>query len=180
MDAASHVAELERQCEQRVREARAAGLLEGEAAGRNRAVAEVQPVVQRLGRAIEELSGLRARFRKQAEADTLKLALAIARRILRRELVVDPEALAGLLVASLEKLQAQEILRIRIHPSHATLLNSCLRNSASAAAIEVIADAASLPGDVVFETERGNLDASVESQLQEIERGLADRLRRQP
>ncbi len=35
------------------------------------------------------------------------------------------------------------------------------------------------PGAVVFETERGNLDASVESQLQEIERGLADRLRRQ-
>jgi flagellar biosynthesis/type III secretory pathway protein FliH len=31
----------------------------------------------------------------------------------------------------------------------------------------------------VFETARGNLDASVESQLGEIERGLADILRRQ-
>ena len=30
-----------------------------------------------------------------------------------------------------------------------------------------------------IETERGNLDASVESQLGEIERGLADTLRRQ-
>jgi flagellar biosynthesis/type III secretory pathway protein FliH len=34
------------------------------------------------------------------------------------------------------------------------------------------------PGAAVFETERGNLDASVESQLGEIERGLADALRR--
>jgi len=32
---------------------------------------------------------------------------------------------------------------------------------------------------VLFETPRGNLDAGVESQLQEIERGLADRLRKQ-
>jgi flagellar biosynthesis/type III secretory pathway protein FliH len=31
---------------------------------------------------------------------------------------------------------------------------------------------------VVFETERGNLDASVDAQLREIERGLADCLRR--
>ena len=34
-------------------------------------------------------------------------------------------------------------------------------------------------GSIVFETQRGDLDASVESQLNEIERGLADRLRRQ-
>ena len=32
---------------------------------------------------------------------------------------------------------------------------------------------------MVFETNQGNLDASVDSQLQEIERGLADHLRKQ-
>jgi flagellar biosynthesis/type III secretory pathway protein FliH len=42
----------------------------------------------------------------------------------------------------------------------------------------VIADASRAIGSVIFETPRGNLDASVDSQLQEIERGLADRLRR--
>ena len=36
------------------------------------------------------------------------------------------------------------------------------------------------PGGVVFETNQGNLDASVDSQLAEIERGLADHMRRQP
>jgi flagellar biosynthesis/type III secretory pathway protein FliH len=35
-------------------------------------------------------------------------------------------------------------------------------------------------GDVIFETTHGNLDASIESQLREIERGFADRLRRVP
>jgi flagellar assembly protein FliH len=44
--------------------------------------------------------------------------------------------------------------------------------------VEVVADSSRSPGDVIFETERGYLDASVDSQLQEIERGLADRLRK--
>jgi flagellar biosynthesis/type III secretory pathway protein FliH len=44
----------------------------------------------------------------------------------------------------------------------------------------VVADASREPGTVIFETARGNLDASVDAQLQEIERGLVDRLRKQP
>ena len=43
---------------------------------------------------------------------------------------------------------------------------------------EVLTDPSCDPGSVIFETERGNLDASIETQLQEIERGLTDRLRR--
>jgi flagellar biosynthesis/type III secretory pathway protein FliH len=45
--------------------------------------------------------------------------------------------------------------------------------------VEVIADSSHELGSVIFETTRGNLDASVNSQLQEIERGLTDRLRKQ-
>ena len=48
----------------------------------------------------------------------VQLSLAIARRMLRRELAVDPDALHGLVLAALEKLQAQEICRVRVHPSH--------------------------------------------------------------
>jgi flagellar assembly protein FliH len=44
--------------------------------------------------------------------------------------------------------------------------------------IEVLADSRLEPGAVIFETARGNLDASIETQLQEIQRGLSDRLHR--
>src|SRR5260370_386962 len=65
------------------------------------------------------------------------------------------------------------------HPSQAEMFAVCLQNAAGGRAVEVIADPHRDPGDAIFETQRGNLDASVESQLQEIERGLADRLRKQ-
>jgi flagellar assembly protein FliH len=163
--------------ERRVHEAHAAGLREGEAAGRNRAAADLQPVLERLSRSIEEISSMRARLRREAEQDLIRLALAVARRILRRELAVDPDAIHGLVLAALEKLQGQEVSRVRVHPAHAAQVSAYLRQAVTPSPVEVIPDPSREPGAVIFETQRGNLDASVESQLREIERGLGDRLR---
>jgi flagellar assembly protein FliH len=85
-DMAGQIAQLELQYRQKVNEARAAGAREGEIAGRNRAAAELQPVMERLARSIQEIGSLRARLRREAEADLVQLALAIARRVIRREL----------------------------------------------------------------------------------------------
>ncbi len=168
----------EREWQEKAREARAAGLREGEAAGRSRAAAEVQPVIERLTRTLADLAGARAQLRREAESEMLQLAVAIARRVLRRELAVDPEALHGLVLGALEKLEAQEIARVRLHPSHTAAVSALLRQENARGTVEVVSDAALEPGAAIFETARGNLDASVETQLREIERGLADCLRR--
>jgi flagellar assembly protein FliH len=167
------------QMEQRVRDARAQGCREGEAAGRGQAVTELRPMIERLSRSIDEIAGFRGRLRREAEADTIQLALAIARRVLRRQLTVDPEALHGLVLGALEKLEGQEVSRVRVHPSHAALVTGCLEQHSMGRRVEVLPDPSRELGSVVFETQRGNLDASIDSQLQEIERGLADCLRRQ-
>src|SRR5437773_626464 len=146
------LAQMQQQCEQRVRDAHAAGMREGETAGRNRAAAELQPVMDRLARTIEEVSSLRGRLRSEAEGDLIKLALAIAKRVLRREMAVDPEALHGLVLGALQKLQGQEISRVRVHPSHAALVTACLQQMATGSSVEVIADPSRDPGAVVFET----------------------------
>jgi flagellar assembly protein FliH len=175
----AQAAQIQQQAEQRVREAHAAGVREGEAAGRAKGLAEVQPVIERLARSIDEIGNLRSRLRAEAEADLIQLSLAIARRVLRREIAIDPEALHGLILGALAKLAGQEIARVRVHPSHAAAVTACLRQNLNSDKIEVVADPSRDIGAIVFETPRGNLDAGVESQLQEIERGLADRLRKQ-
>jgi len=170
--------QLQRQMEQAARDAHVQGYREGEAAGRAQGQAEVRPVIERLAKSIEEIDGLRGRLRREAEADTIALALAIARRVLRRELAVDPEALHGLVLGALEKLEGQEATRVRVHPAHVAAISACLEQRGGAR-VEIVADGSREPGTVIFETPRGNLDASVDSQLREIERGLADCLRRQ-
>jgi flagellar assembly protein FliH len=162
-----------RQVEARVEEARQRGYREGEAGARG----AVQPVLERLAHSIDALAGLRNRIRKEAESDLVKLSIAIARRILHRELSVDPEAISGLMKAALEKVQAQEIHRVRVHPDLEAAVRKALESFASGRSVQVVADGGRESGDIVFETTRGNLDASIGTQLQEISRGLADRLR---
>jgi len=177
-DPAVEAALREQAFEERLGAARTAALREGEAAGRKQAAAELEPVLERLGASIADLAAFRPRLRREAEADLLQLALAIARRVLRRELTVDPEALHGLVLGALEKLELQEISRVRVHPAQAAAVANLLRQAG--ATVETVSDASLDRGAALFETARGSLDASVETQLQEIERGLADCLRRQP
>jgi flagellar assembly protein FliH len=157
--------------------ARQAGFREGEAAGRAAAQSELRPLVERFARTIDELAAMRPRLREQAEGDLVRLAVAIARRVVRRELTIDPQAITGLVKAALEQLSAGERIRIRVHPQDEVAVRNCLAAVGRAASVEVSGDAALERGSAILETERGNLDASAETQLAEIERGLTDRFR---
>lgn len=172
----AHMADLESTVERRVKETRDAACREEETAARNQAAAEVRQVLEKLAQSIQEIAGLRPKLRDQAEADVVKLALAIARRVVHRELATDPESIAGLVRVALSKLRIQETVRVRVHPSHQSIVREMLSRSDGSAHIEVIGDSAAGLGGAVFETSRGEFDVSVDVQLNEIEKGLTDRL----
>jgi len=103
----------------RIRTAYQKGLQEGQEAATRDTEARLDAMQGRLARTIEELSGLRPRFRHEAEEDVVALSLAIARRVLHRELTMDPDALLGLVKAALEKMEAREVHRVRVRPEDA-------------------------------------------------------------
>ena len=156
------------------------GTSEGLQAGIQQEAAKWTDALGRLTRAIEEMSKSKARFRAEVEEDAVKLALAIARKVLNRELSSDPEALVGLARVALDKLNLRDLQRVRVHPADAPAIERMLRASSSPKRVEVVADGTLERGGAIFETDRGMLDASVTTQLGEIERGLADMLGGQP
>jgi flagellar assembly protein FliH len=158
--------------EQRAEDAYQRGLRDGEAAAARKFAEHSNQIVEQMSRAIEQLALHRSKIHREAEPELVRLSLAIARRILRRELSVDPDALLGLIKAGLEKIESAEAHRVRVHPDHAEALKKQLEGAARP--IAVTADASLAPGAVVFETARGALDAGLETQLAEIERGFAD------
>ena len=174
----AQIAAVEAKAEARVREAREAGRREGEAAGRQAAQAELREVTNRMAASIQQLAELRPRLRLQAESDLVKLAVSIARRIVFRELSIDPETVTALARVALDKLRMQEVTKVRVNPEHKPVIQEFL-NKNGAGHIEVAGDQTQPRGGVIFETARGNLDVSAETQLREIERGLSDRLRGQ-
>lgn len=168
------VAEMEAEMVRRAEAARATGFREGEAAGMARAGASLEPVLQNLTRTIQELAAYRGRFRKEAEQDLVKLSISIARKILHRELAVDPNAILALVRIVLESIDAREVHRVRLHPADAAVVEKFLAAMGAPQQMVVTADATLERGAVIFETARGNLDASIQTQLAEIERGFAD------
>lgn len=168
------VSELKREAQLREQ----AAFQRGVAAGAQQEVARIDPVLARLARTIADLGQERVKVLATADQDIVKLAIAIARRVLRRELTVDPESLTGIVKAALERIASQETQRIRVNPEDADCVERHLNASGAPPRIEVCGDASLERGSVIFETARGSLDASVSAQLSEIERGLTDMLRR--
>jgi flagellar assembly protein FliH len=158
--------------------ARAQARSAGEAAGMERAARRLDPVMANLNEMIGELARLRQRLRAEAEEDTVKLAIAIARRVLHRELATDPEAILGLVKAAFGKLNARETHRLRISSEDAAAIDENLARLELPPRVEIVRDPSLRRGSVVFETSRGELDASVDTQIAEIERGLADVMKR--
>jgi flagellar assembly protein FliH len=164
--------------EEQLKQARELGYREGQAAAAEAARAATDAAISQLGSAIRELAGYRGRLRRDAERDLVGLSIAITRRILRREVNLDPEALLGVVKAALEKLDAREVCRIRLHPDDVGLLGRRMESVGLGRNVELVADSSIARGGVVVETTRGALDATLEGQLQEIERGLADWMER--
>jgi flagellar assembly protein FliH len=169
----------EEQLRRELDQARQQGFRDGQTDALQAAGARVDAVLQKLTRAIEEAAGQRARFRREAEEDVVKLALAIARRIVCRELTIDPDIILALVKAGIQKLDARDIYRVRANPDDAARIKNYFDSAKLPSRIEVQADSSLEQGAVVFTTARGTLDVSVNTQLGEIERGFSDLMRRQ-
>lgn len=170
--------DLQQEVEARLQAAYQQGHAAGEAAANQHAAQRMEPAVAALNKMIQELSGMRKRFRAEAEEDTVRLAIAIGRRVLHRELATDPEAILGVVIAAFQKLNARETHRLRISGADAPVIQENRARLDLPPGLELVPDPSLTPGSVIFETSRGELDASVDTQLAEIERGFTDILRR--
>ena len=151
---------------------------QGLEAGLTQELAKWNDALARSAKSVADLASWKPRLRSQVEEDAVRLSLAIAKKVLRREVNVDPDAIAGLLRVALEKVNARDVLRIRAAPKDAGDLSARLGDFGLPMQVEVIADGGLERGALLLDTTQGYVDASIDSQLSEIERGLADALDR--
>lgn len=170
------IAELERLRQLEKAEAHHRGVEDGLRRGREEAAGEVKKSFEQVARALEELTETKRKLRQEAEQELVKLSLAVARRILYRELSTDPSSIEGIVHAALQKLQQREASKVRVWPAGVPAVRAALERIGSRSGMEIAPDPGLAAGAIFFETAMGDLDASIETQLQEIQRGFADRL----
>jgi len=153
------------------KEAFDAGLREGEQSAR----AALNPVLERMNASIAEMVAMRPDLRRRAEKDAVELSLQIARRVLHRDLNVDGNALNALARIVFDRLARTESWQLTVHPRFADAIRGALP-AGSEGRVRIEVDPSCAPGTLVVSSEEGAIDASVDSQLAEISRGLTDRL----
>jgi flagellar assembly protein FliH len=160
--------------ERRVQEAADRGRNEGNSAARQAMSERLESELAKAARLIDELASAGPKLRHRSEEDLVRLAVAIARRVLHREITVDPDALVGLVKAAFGRLDQREVIEARTDPATEPAMQRILKMLDSSRKIKLVIDASLRPGSLVLDTSRGYLDASVETQLDEIERGFID------
>ena len=173
------LASLGREAEMRERRAHEEGFRNGELAASQKSELQIEHMMTRVAQSLDEMLAMRRQMRRQMEEDLVRLAIVVARRILHRELSVDPDALSGVVRAATAKIELRDLHRLRLSPADVPVLEKILPALNFPERVEVLADPALERGSVILETSRGILDSSVSVQLEEIESGFVDLVRRQ-
>jgi len=147
----------------------------GHRQGEQEARAALAPVLGRMNASIAEVVGLRPELRRRAEKDAVELSLQIARRVLHRELNIDSNALNALARVVFDRLTRSESWQLTVHPQFADAIRGALP-AGSVDKVRIETDPSCAPGTFLVRNGDGAIDASVDSQLDEIHRGLTDRL----
>jgi|GEM_PF-1611410 len=118
----------------------------------------------------------RKRFIADAETQVVRLAMAIARKILAREAASDPMHLSAIVKAALARIHDSSASTLRVSPVQLEAWQSLFFESEPH--LQITGDER-LQGDaVVLETTVGHVDFGIRAQMEEVERGLEDLMQR--
>ena len=130
-----------------------------------------------LAAALEEFRRERDEYLARVEHEVVRLALAIAQRILHREAQMDPLLLTGAVRVALGQLAESTEVRLRVPADQREMWAEVLRLMPGLPLRpEVVADAEMTSGEAVLEAGLGTVDLGVRAQIGEIERGFFDLL----
>jgi flagellar assembly protein FliH len=161
-----HLAALER-------EAFANGYAAGERAGLEAGNKRAEAMLRRLAQTLDELRSLRGAMVRQTEQQMVQLALAIAKRILRRETSIDQDLLVAMARVALERLGDSGAATIRLNPEDYAHTVQRHGDHWAGARVNVMADPSVSRGGCLVESDFGVVDAGVEAQFDQVARAFA-------
>jgi flagellar assembly protein FliH len=144
------------------------GFERGQAEGREQARREEsQKLGESIRKILDEVDRHRTRLALEAEKDVVRLAVAIAEKIVKAEIKRGTPVAENSLRAALRRAVRGHGLEIRLHPEDAARLKPAAETGAT-----ILADPSVSLGGCVVRTGAGSVDLDIRTQLDEIERGL--------
>jgi len=157
-------------------EGRAAATAAAEQASSQRIRDELESLLPALRAAASEVEAARAAWLKHWEQSAIRVATAIAARVIRREVAHAPEITLDLVREALELAAGSSEVQLRMHPDDAAHLGPHVEQLLSEiqrlGRVSLVADAAIRRGGCRVDTAHGSIDQQFEAQLDRIAQEL--------
>lgn len=159
-----------------MREGKAQGLEQGKQAGHQQALNEhrgqLQQAVAALTKSATTLDASRLDLEATALLEVVKLSVAIARRVTKRQGLIDPQVLTSNLAEAMKLTVQSTDVRVAIHPSQRATLDAALPelqlNWPNLTHVKITEEPSIDPGGCRVFTEEGQVDADLSGQLDRI------------
>jgi len=158
------------------KEAYEEGFAQGEKAGMELGEKRFESVIKSFTEALEGVERIKEELYKKSEQEMLALVLAIARRVIQKEVSTDKEIIPGIVRSTLKYVADQEDVRVRLNPSD--LEFACKHKGNIIEGMKNVifeGDEGVSRGDAVIESKRGVIDCGLERHLQKVEENLRAR-----
>ncbi|MGE0489008.1 MAG: FliH/SctL family protein [Vulcanimicrobiota bacterium] len=154
------------------------GLQAGHQQGYNASVGEfVERIAQAKDMYVQAVRARRA-IVATVEPELARLAVKIAERVLGEAIKVDPEVILAIVRQALGAIKDREEVSIRVNPQDVQIVRdhraSFERMVEGLKSFEVVADPTIDPGGCTIETNLGNIDARLHTQLDAIRHGMEE------
>ncbi len=156
-------------------DARAAGRDQGYAAGKTAAEDELAPVITTIRELIESIRVQRSAAIAAAEPELVRLAMAVAERVVHGELLTNQSVIVENVRQALTRLVSHEVVTLRVNPVDLDTIRAHRDQIVAAGDVEhlrIVEDARVDRGGVMVETDAGTIDAKIATQLREARRAI--------
>ncbi len=124
----------------------------------------------------EQIRGLEQRMFKEVEAEAVRTALSIAEHLINAEIDARSDTVIDIAVAALSTASDAREVFLRVNPKNAATLRQKKQKLVDALSmargVEIRIDKNVPPGGILIQTESGVIDATLDTQLQELGRVL--------
>jgi flagellar assembly protein FliH len=148
------------------------GYAEGERMGKQMGEAMMETICKRYEKGLADLAVAHKEMQRTMEEQTVRLSLEIARKIVQRELTLDPDLVSALATVALKRLTGHQSIVLRISRSDFENVRTAITSANPAVTLKE--DAALERGDFVIETAQTHLDGRLSSQIDRIARTMLD------
>ncbi len=160
------------------KEAYEKGFAQGEKDGQELGLKRFEAVLQSFQKIFEELQKYQREYDRKHEGEMVRFLLTLARRVLRQEFPQAEETVAETIREAIQQVEERKRFQIRLHPKDYEFLKAHPErlpfplNEENPEGAKLVADPSLLRGGCLIETPFGDIDATLESQLDQITAGI--------